>query len=123
MVRAEVDIAADGTITVTPNPVGVPDGETLYFHVRRNASDASRLTVTFPAGPDSPFGPGPGQIRCTVAAIPCLGAGSGVHWPPGVTRATVRLSAHGSPVLGRLDVEIFLARRRRTRRRTPSKRR
>ena len=107
IVVAEVDIARDGTITVTPNPVPVPSGDTVIFHVRSNASEGTRFTATFPGGPDSPFGEQDAQV--TVNAIRCQGPGNSVNWPPGVDRATVTLRVHGSHTIGKIEVPVVRA--------------
>jgi hypothetical protein len=105
LVLIEVDIAADGTITPSPKPARVATGERLMFHVNTNASDAAKLTVHFPGGPRSPFGAMSTTIDMT--AHHCSGGGTLVRWPEGVHRATVMLSAHGSPEVGRTEVEVL----------------
>jgi hypothetical protein len=107
MVMAEVDIAVNGSITVTPNPLAVPSGENLFFHVNSNASDAARLSVHFPGGPKSPFGAI--DMNVDMTASRCTAGGTLVRWPPDVERASVTLSAHGSPAIGELEVEIRYA--------------
>ena len=104
-VTVEIDIAADGSLRAIPNPVRVRSGQTLFFHLNRNASELTKFTISFPGGPQSPFGSRANTVE--VAAQPCLGGGSHVNWPPGVRRATVTVSAHGSPVLGTIDVEVL----------------
>ncbi len=103
-VIVEVDIAADGRITADPNPVSVASGQTLMFHINSNASEATKLSVDFPEGPNTPFGV---TGHSESLARRCLGIGAPVDWPPGVESATVTLSAHGSPVFGKLDVVVF----------------
>ncbi len=105
IVTVEVDIAADGSMTVTPNPVGVASGDTIFFHVNSNASRGAKLSVDFPGGPESPFGEG--DSRTTVSARKCLGAGSAVQWPPGVRSASVTLTVHGSPAIGKRSYTIL----------------
>jgi hypothetical protein len=110
MVTAEVDIAADGSITVTPNPIGVASGDTLFFHVNTNRSDFQKFTVTFPGGPRSPFGSRTTAV--TVTARRCNAGGIAVSWPPGVNSATVTLSVHNSPAARKLRVRIIRISRR-----------
>lgn len=105
LVMVEVDILANGSMRIIPNPVRVRSGSTLIFHVRSNASEGSQFTVTFPQGPNSPFEEFAGPA--TIPARRCVGTGSDVNWPTGVRRATVRLSVHGSPVIGEEDVEVL----------------
>ncbi|PHZ83224.1 hypothetical protein [Paremcibacter congregatus] len=105
LIMVEVDILANGSLRIIPNPVRVRSGSTLIFHVRSNASEGSQFTVTFPQGPNSPFEEFAGPA--TIPARRCVGTGSDVNWPSGVSRATVHLSVHGSPVIGEADVEVI----------------
>lgn len=106
-VTVEIDIARNGSITATPNPVFVRSGDRLFIHVRSNLSQGTQFNILFPGGTQSPFGPS--DTRITVPARRCLGGGNGVDWPPQVNQATVTVSVSGSPVIGELEIDVLRA--------------
>lgn len=111
-VTVEIDIAPDGAISASPNPVVVASGDNLLIHINSNLSEASRFTVRWPRGPSSPFGDlvfGRDHIDVEQGAVHCQGSANGVNWPAGVDHATIGATVHGSPVLGRLQLEVLRA--------------
>lgn len=107
MAVVEIDIAADGTIQATPNPVAVASGEHLVVHLRSNACErARRYHVRFPGGAESPFAQ-PGETDQT--AVACQGPVSEVRWRPGVERGVVDVWFTGSPLVASTRIYVVPA--------------
>jgi hypothetical protein len=91
-VTIQVDIDAAGTVTLTPNPTHVADGDTVTWHIRTGTPDRG-FKLTLPHGPNSPFGNRDHDIIIEIApALP--GGDSGpqgpIKWPAGVTEYEYR---------------------------------
>ncbi|HXP78243.1 MAG TPA: hypothetical protein VN823_29170 [Stellaceae bacterium] len=100
-VTIEIDINAQGNVTVTPNPAFAQSGDRVTWHIRSNVKTGGKITLTLPGGPKSPFGNEADSVTEINKPAHCntMGQADPINWPPGTTSYGYSVGFSGSPLL------------------------
>ncbi|MGH9671418.1 MAG: hypothetical protein ACRD3A_15045 [Terriglobales bacterium] len=100
-VTIEVDIDANGKVTVTPNPATAGDGDTVRWHINSNVTGGGSIDVKLPHGNNSPFGNADSDLSAGVEQPTKCNAiepsTDPLHWPNGVDSYTYQVNFTNSP--------------------------